>query len=47
MNFHDKQFFKNLNISEHIHHLFFKGKTYSREEILKIKDKIKKQERKN
>jgi hypothetical protein len=36
-----------LEISEHIHHLLYKGKRYSREEILKIKDKIKKQENKS
>ena len=47
MNFHDKRFFKNLNISEHVKSLYFKGKRYDREQILKIKDKIEQQDRKN
>jgi hypothetical protein len=47
MNFHDKQFFRNLKISDHVKSLYFKGKRYDREQILKIKDKIKKQENKS
>ena len=47
MNFHDKQFFKNLNISEHVKSLYFKGKRYDREQILKIKNKIEQQDSKN
>jgi len=47
MNFHDKRFFKNLNISEHVKSLYFKGKRYDREQILKIKNKIEQQDSKN
>jgi len=47
MNFHDKQFFRNLKISDHVKSLYFKGKRYDREQILKIKDKIEHLDSKN
>jgi len=47
MNFHDKQFFKNLKIPDHVKSLYFKGKRCDREQLLKIKDKIEQQDSKN
>ena len=42
MNKNDKYFFKTLEIPERISTFYFKGKTFSREELLEIQNKLNK-----
>jgi len=43
MNKSDVYFFKTLNIPERISTFFYQGKTYTREELVEIKNKLNKE----
>lgn len=40
MNFHDKSFFRSLDVPEHIKTFYYMGKTFSRDELIELKNKI-------
>ena len=40
MNLQDKSFFKTLDVPEHIKTFYYKGKTFSRDELIEHKNKI-------
>lgn len=40
MNFHDKSFFISLDVPKHIKTFYYQGKTFSRDELIELKNKI-------